>query len=313
MRLIYAGTPEFAVPALEALIGAGHDIALVLTQPDRPAGRGMKSAVSAVKQAAQRYGLRLYQPASLKSPEEYLHLSRIGADALVVAAYGLIFPQAALDIPRLGAFNIHASLLPRWRGAAPIQRAILAGDTHSGVCIMRMDAGLDTGPIILEEAVAIDPAETAGSLQKKLAALGARLIGPALNAFADGCAQLRPQPQSGISYAAKISKAESLIDWRQPAIEIERLIRAFDPAPGARSRIHDSDLKLWGAQASAAPAEDTEGCILSISEEGVAVSCGKGVLRLSELQRPGGKRLRARDFLQGFALKPGDRFDVPSG
>ena len=313
MRLIYAGTPEFAVPALEALIGAGHDVALVLTQPDRPAGRGMKSSMSAVKQAAQRHGLKLYQPASLKSPEEYLPLSGIGADALVVAAYGLILPQAALDIPRLGAFNIHASLLPRWRGAAPIQRAILAGDAQSGVCIMRMEAGLDTGPVILEESVAIDPADTAGSLQKKLAALGAHLIGPALDAVAERRAQLRPQPQSGISYAKKISKAESLIDWRQSAIDIERLIRAFDPAPGARSRIHGRDLKLWAAQASAASAEGTEGCILSISEEGVAVSCGDGVLMLTELQRPGAKRLCATDFVQGFALKPGDRFEVSGG
>lgn len=313
MRLIYAGTPAFAVPALEALIAAGHDIALVLTQPDRPAGRGMKAGTSAIKQAAQAQSLPVYQPASLGAPEVHSRVQEARADVMVVAAYGLILPQAVLDLPKLGALNIHASLLPRWRGAAPIQRAILAGDCETGVCIMCMDAGLDTGPVILREAMPIADDETGGSLQHKLALLGARLIGPGLAAHAQGQVVPQPQGSEGISYAAKIQKAESLVDWHEPALQIERRIRAFNPSPGVRARIQGTELKLWAAQATTGALEVPPGSIVAVEEEGVAVACGKGLLWLRQLQRPGAKRLAAKDFLRGFPLEPGQRFELVHG
>ena len=310
MRLIYAGTPDFAVPALEALIAAGHQIALVLTQPDRPAGRGMQPALSAVKLTAQRRGLPVYQPATLKSIEDQAPLLQAKADAYVVAAYGLLLPQALLETPPLGAFNIHASLLPRWRGAAPVQRAILAGDSETGICIMRMEVGLDTGPVIARETIAIDPKDTAGTLQLKLAALGAHLIDPALRAFADGTALPEPQRTQGITYARKITKSESAVDWRQSAEQIERLIRAFNPTPGARARIADTDLKLWGAAVARGSEKGVPGRIREVTDAGITVDCGEDVLCLQELQRPGAKRLSTKDFLRGFELKPGQRFDL---
>lgn len=309
MRLIYAGTPDFAVAALEALIAAGHEIVLVLTQPDRPAGRGQQPAFSAVKQAALRHGFPLHQPVTLTRAEDQAPLRQAQADAMVVAAYGIILPQAVLDIPRLGAFNIHASLLPRWRGAAPIQRAILAGDRETGVCIMRMDESLDTGPVILREAVPITPEENAGSLHNKLRALGASMIAPALQGYAEG--GLQAVPQSGeVSYAAKIDKAEARIDWRKPAAQIERHIRAFNPVPGAGARLGDVDLKVW--RVAVGQEGGPSGTLLAVEDRGLQVACGEGSLWLTELQRAGAKRMVTKDFLRGMKLEPGQRFALPA-
>ncbi|MEJ7930378.1 methionyl-tRNA formyltransferase [Ramlibacter sp. AN1015] len=315
MRIVFAGTPEFARVALEALRSAGFELPLVLTQPDRPAGRGMKLQPSAVKQCALEAGLAVCQPRSLRldgrfpddarAAREALEAAR--PDAMVVAAYGLILPQWVLDLPRLGCLNIHASLLPRWRGAAPIHRAIEAGDRESGVTIMQMDAGLDTGAMLKMEPLAIAANDTTGSLHDKLASLGARLIVETL--FEAGRGELRPvlQPEAGITYAHKIDKAEAQIDWGLPAEALARRVRAFDPFPGASSTIHGEPVKLWRAEAepeirggAAAP-----GTVIAASEAGVLVACGRGVLRVYELQRAGGRRLGAGQFLRGFALAPG--------
>ena len=300
MRLIYAGTPDFAVPALDALADAGHDIVLVLSQPDRPAGRGMQLAAGPVKQCALRRELKVYQPSSLNTAEDLAPLIAAEAEAIVVAAYGIILPQAALDVFPRGAYNIHASLLPRWRGAAPIQRAILAGDERSGVCIMQMEAGLDTGPVLLREAVDIAADQTAGGLETVLASLGADMIVRTL-AERD---RLTPEPQSssGATYAAKVRKSEARIDWRQSASQIERQIRAFNPAPGASARIGDVELKIWAAEAVGWEEEDLPGRILSVQESAVVVACGEDALWLKRLQRPGGKPLDTREFLRGFKL-----------
>jgi methionyl-tRNA formyltransferase len=307
MRVAFAGTPAFAAAALEAIAAAGHTIVLVLTQPDRPAGRGLAPARSAVKVVAERLGVPVHQPERLKDPATHAPLREARADVLVVAAYGLILPQAVLDIPARGAVNIHASLLPRWRGAAPIQRAILAGDARSGITIMQMDAGLDTGPMLLHEAVDIAPAETAGTLHDKLAALGAKLILPALEGLDRGTLAPVPQPAEGVTYAAKIDKREARIDWTRPAVEIERLVRAFDPVPGATGRLRGQDVKVWRAQPCAGAG--APGTVLQSSEAGVAVACGTGALLLTELQRAGGKRLAVGNFLRGFPVAAGECFD----
>jgi len=306
MRLVFAGTPEFAVPALEALATAGHAIAAVLTQPDRPAGRGLGASASPVKQAAQRHGFMVLQPATLKDAAVQARLAELAPDAMIVAAYGLILPQAVLDIPRRGALNIHASLLPRWRGAAPIERALLAGDPVTGVCIMRMDAGLDTGPVLLRDALPITPQDTAGTLHDKLAALGARLLVAALDGLASGT--LRPTPQSteGVTYAAKIEKHETRLDWSRSAAEAERQVRAFNPVPGAGARAGGAELKIWRAEVVAA--RGAPGTVVAAGADGIVVACGDGALRLEELQRAGGRRLPAAAFLRGFPLAPGDRF-----
>ena len=307
MRLIFAGTPEFAACALAALHGAGHEIALVLTQPDRPAGRGLKLAPGAVKALAQERGLAVYQPGSLKDVQTQETLRAAGADLMVVAAYGLILPEPVLTITRLGAINIHASLLPRWRGAAPIQRAILAGDTRTGISIMQMDRGLDTGPVLAAESIAIDAEDTAASLHDKLAELGAQLIVGALARLAHG--QLHPQPQedAAASYAAKIVKAEAEIDWGEAAPLIERKVRAFNPMPGASTTAGNTALKIWRAQAL--QAEGAPGTILEAGSGAMVVACGSGSLRLLELQRAGGKRLTAAQFLAGFPLAAGERLE----
>lgn len=315
MRVVFAGTPEFARAALERLHAAGFTLPLVLTQPDRPAGRGMKLQPSPVKQFAQAQGIPVAQPRSLrldgKFPEDAAAaraaLLEARPDVMVVAAYGLILPQWVLDLPRLGCLNIHASLLPRWRGAAPIHRAIEAGDAETGVTIMQMDAGLDTGAMLLAERVAIAPEDTTASLHDKLAALGARLVVDALELAACGGLQPVPQPAEGVTYAHKIEKAEAAIDWSQPADAIERRIRAFDPFPGASAQIHGETVKLWRARAvmqgrgSAAP-----GTVVALDPHGIGVACGAGRLEITELQRPGGKRLAAADFLRGFPLAPGE-------
>jgi len=306
MRIVFAGTPDFAVPALEA-VAAVHEVALVLTRPDRPAGRGLGAAASAVKQAAARRGLPVLQPATLKTSDVQAELRKVAPDALVVAAYGLLLPQAVLDVPRLGAINIHASLLPRWRGAAPIQRALLAGDRETGISIMRMAAGLDTGPVLLREAVAIGPDDTAGTLHDRLAALGARLIVAALDALSRGALAATPQPADGATYAAKLAKREARLDWTRPAAELERQVRAFNPSPGASARVRGTEVKIW--RAALAGGAGDPGAVIALVPAGIVVACGRGALRLDELQRAGGKRLPARDFLRGFALAAGERFE----
>ena len=319
MRVIFAGTPEFACVALARLHGAGLDIPLVLTQLDRPAGRGMNLQASPVKQWAIRHGIAVAQPRSLrldgKYPEdaaaarEAMYAAR--ADAMVVAAYGLILPQWVLDMPRLGCFNIHASLLPRWRGAAPIHRAIQAGDFETGITLMQMDAGLDTGDMLLVEKVPIEGTDTTGTLHDRLAALGGQMAVQALNLAGSG--QLRPvrQPAEGISYAQKIEKAEAVVDWTQPVASIDRHIRAMTPFPGASTQLGPDTLKLWKSEIDSCkrPPDMREGQILSVNSDGVQVVCGDGVLVLTELQRAGGKRLGAAEFLRGFALAPGMVFE----
>jgi methionyl-tRNA formyltransferase len=307
MRLVFAGTPEFAVPALDALASAGHTLAAVLTRPDRPAGRGLAPAASPVKRAGERRGVPVLQPTTLKDAAVQARLTALAPDALVVVAYGLILPQAVLDIPRLGALNVHASLLPRWRGAAPIQRALLAGDRETGVCIMQMDAGLDTGPVLLREAVPIAPDDTAGTLHDTLAALGGRLLVAALDGLARETLRPTPQAADGVTYAAKIEKHESRIDWTQPAAEIERRVRAFDPAPGAAARIRGAEIKLW--RAAVVAARGAPGEVVGLGPDGIVVACGEGALRLEALQRAGGKRLAAAAFQRGFPLAAGDRFE----
>ncbi len=307
MRLIFAGTPEFAARALAALHGAGHEIVLTLTQPDRPTGRGLRLAPSAVKALAQGLGLEVYQPANLKDAQTQQRLRALGADLMVVAAYGLILPEPVLAVARLGAINIHASLLPRWRGAAPIQRAILAGDARTGISIMQMDRGLDTGPVLVTAAIPIAVDDTGASLHDKLAELGARLIVNTLEALERGRLRAAPQADAGASYAAKIVKAEAEIDWREAAPVIERKVRAFNPLPGAATTMKNAALKIWRAQVSAAAGPP--GTILEAGPAGIVVACGTGALRVQELQRAGGKRLAAGPFLAGFPLAAGEQLE----
>ncbi|WP_424933946.1 methionyl-tRNA formyltransferase [Amaricoccus macauensis] len=300
MRLIFMGTPDFSVSALDALREAGHEIACVYTQPPRPAGRGKKPRPSPVQARAEALGLPVRHPVSLKSAEEQAAFRALGAEAAVVVAYGLILPQAVLDATARGCFNIHASLLPRWRGAAPIQRAIMAGDAETGVCIMQMEAGLDTGPVLLREAVEIGPADTAGTLHDRLSELGARLIVDAI-AQID---QLAPQvqPETGVTYAEKIDKAEARVDWTRPAVEIDRQIRGLSPFPGAWAEVGGERVKLLLSE----PA-DGQGEPGDVLDDGLKIACGEGAVRLLRLQRAGKGPMDARDFLRGFAIKTGDR------
>jgi len=308
LKLVFAGTPEFAAVALEALLRARHEVALVLTRPDRPAGRGLKSRRSAVKQLALERDLALLEPATLDDPATLAAIGAARAAAMVVVAYGLILPAALLALPPRGCLNVHASLLPRWRGAAPIQRAILAGDRTTGITIMQMDAGLDTGPILLQEAIAIAPQDTAQSLHDKLAALGARLLLHALEAPPAPVAQ----DAAAATYAPRIGKSEAEIDWREAAVQIERKVRAFDPVPGAQTRHAGAALKIWRGSVEhgvrAAP-----GTVCAAEPGGIVVSCGSDALRITELQRAGGKRLAAGAFLSGFRLASGARFGSRDG
>jgi methionyl-tRNA formyltransferase len=309
VRIIFAGTPPFAAAALEALADAGHDIVLVLTQPDRPAGRGMKLTPSAVKQAALARGLPVYQPASLKTSEAQAALAAVDADVMVVAAYGLILPQAVLDLPRLGCLNIHASLLPRWRGAAPIQRAILAGDAETGVTIMQMDAGLDTGAMLTKAVVPIRETDTAASLHDTLATVGAAAIVAALANYPALVAETQDEAQA--TYAAKLSKDEAKLDWSLPADALARAVRAYNPAPGAWTLLDGVPLKIWMAQAVAGadPAGSHQpGQVLRAEADQLVVACGDGALALQELQPAGSKRMLAAAFLAGRPLSPGVRF-----
>jgi methionyl-tRNA formyltransferase len=315
LRVVFAGTPEFARVALERLHAAGFTIPLVLTQPDRPAGRGMKLQASPVKQFAQAHGMTVAQPQSLRLDGKYpdeaaaarAALQAAAPDVIVVAAYGLILPQWVLDLPRLGCLNIHASLLPRWRGAAPIHRAIEAGDAETGVTLMQMDAGLDTGDMLLVERLPITENDTTGSLHDKLALLGGRLIVEALEIAACGGLTRTPQPAEGVTYAHKIEKVEAQVDWTQPAETIARRIRAFHPSPGAATLWQGEALKLWQARVDGAMhgSSQTPGTVLTAQADGIRVQCGQGVLCLTELQRAGGKRLSAAEFLRGQALPVG--------
>ena len=301
MKLIFAGTPGFSVAALDALHGAGHEIVAVFTQPDRPAGRGRKLSASPVSERAQALGLQVFKPEKLHAAAEQ-QLRALQPEAMVVVAYGLILPQAVLDIPRHGCLNIHASLLPRWRGAAPVQRAIEAGDPESGVTIMRMDAGLDTGPMLLREAIAIDERTTGGSLHDRLAVLGARLIVQALQLLARGDLHETPQPADGATYARKLSKEEARIDWRQPAPQLARRIRAFNPAPGAWSELNGERVRLLNAQAESGGVPGAPGTVISADAQGLRVASGAGVVRLTELQFAGGKPLSAAQACNSRSL-----------
>ncbi|MES2073065.1 MAG: methionyl-tRNA formyltransferase [Pseudomonadota bacterium] len=318
MRVIFAGTPEFAAVALEALHQAGFDIPLVLTQPDRPAGRGMQLQASAVKQFALQHHIPVAQPVSLRlngkypdiASEAHALLQATPHDVMVVAAYGLILPRSVLDIPRLGCINIHGSLLPRWRGAAPIHRAIEAGDAETGITIMRMEEGLDTGPMLSMESLAIDDEDTTGSLHDKLAAMGARMIVAALRQLQQGELPATPQPEAGVTYAAKISKEEAALDFSLPAEVIARKIRAFNPFPGAHASYAGSAIKVWRAEAAEVRSGNyASGQVLAANpQDGVLVACDSGLLKLTELQKPGGKRLPAAEFLKGFPIEAGLQF-----
>lgn len=312
MRLVFAGTPRFAGVALNGVLDAGHDVALVLTQPDRPAGRGLKPVASEVSQVAASCGLALAQPATLKSPDIQELLRGTEAMAMIVVAYGLLLPQAVLDLFPLGCLNVHASLLPRWRGAAPIQRALLAGDPESGVCIMRMEAGLDTGPVYRCDAVPIAPRETAGTLHDRLAQIGSGALLSVLEALADGSVQAVAQPDDGASYAAKVRREDAALRWGEPAIQLDRVIRAFDPVPGAHARLGNHRVKVWQAMVEPGAAREANdpGRIVRISDAGLHVACGQGsVLIIQELQREGGRRLPVPAFLRGQPMAVGDRFD----
>jgi methionyl-tRNA formyltransferase len=314
MKVAFAGTPAFAAAALARIVDAGFDVPLVLTQPDRPAGRGMKLQASAVKQLAQARGVEVVQPRSLKRDGKFADdaraaeaaLQAAAPDVLVVAAYGLILPAWVLALPRLGCLNIHASLLPRWRGAAPIQRAIEAGDAHTGITIMQMDEGLDTGAMLMAEALPIASDDTAATLHDRLAALGARLIVEALEAAACGGLVAQPQPAEGATYAHKIEKAEAPIRWSQPAAVIERRVRAFDPFPGASFGAGGERIKLW--QARVAPCtRGAAGEVVALDKDRVIVRCGEDALQLLTVQRPGGVRAPASAWLRDAALALGDR------
>ena len=320
MRLAFAGTPEFARVALERLQAAGHEIALVLCQPDRPAGRGMRTEAAPVKAFAHAQGLPVAQPRGLRLDGRFAddavaaRAALLGAapEAIVVAAYGLILPPWVLALPPLGCINIHASLLPRWRGAAPIQRAIEAGDAETGVTLMQMDAGLDTGPILLTQATPIAADDTSATLLARLAELGGALAVRGLAEAAAGRLQPQPQPADGVSYAAKIDKAEATIDWRQPAATIERRLRAFDPFPGAKAVLGGETIACWrGAVRPLATGAAAPGEIHAAGGE-LTVACGEGALALLELQRPGGRRMTAAEFLRGWKPAPGARFELPA-
>jgi methionyl-tRNA formyltransferase len=279
---------------------------LVLTQPDRPAGRGLKLRPSEVKSLALAHGLPVYQPATLKPPEARHRLAASAAPIMIVAAYGLMLPQAVLDLFPQGCLNVHASLLPRWRGAAPIQRAILAGDRETGVCIMRMEAGLDTGPVLLREAIAIGPRDTAVLLHDRLAALGGQCIVRALDLLERGQLVATPQSDVGVTYAHKVGKDEAMLDWSQAAELLDRQIRAYDPFPGATTSLRGEALKIWRARPVAAPA-GASGTVASVDAAGITVHCGSGALLVEELQRAGSRRLPAARFLTGCPLVAGDR------
>ena len=319
MRLAYAGTPAFAATALQAIVAAGHDVTLVLTQPDRPAGRGMKLQASAVKTLASQLGLAVMQPTGLRLDGRYASdaqaaqaaLRAAAPEVMVVAAYGLLLPPWLLELPRRGCLNIHASLLPRWRGAAPIQRAIEAGDRTTGISIMHMDAGLDTGDVLLSDSTAIAEDDTSAVLHDRLARLGARLIVEALARLGRGGLTRAPQSADGVTYAPKIDKSEAALDWRADAAALERRVRAFDPFPGATLDDRGTTLKLWRAAVRPGARHDPPGEVLSTLPAALTVACGEGALELLELQRPGGRRLPAALCFPAGAPIVGQRLALP--
>ncbi len=300
LRLAVMGTPDFAVPTLDALVNDGHEIACVYAQPARPAGRGQKPRPSAMEAWARDHSLDVRTPVTLKDPAEHQAFRDLALDAAVVAAYGLILPRPILEAPRLGCLNVHASLLPRWRGAAPIQRAILEGDAETGVTIMQMDAGLDTGPILMTESTPIRPDDTGRSLHDRLAEMGAWLILRALDGVAAGALEPTPQPTEGVTYAKKLERDEAKIDWSQPATRIARMVRAFDPWPVAFFDLGTERIKVWGAES--AVGSGAPGAVL---DEHLTVACGDGALRLTRLQRAGGKAMEAEAFLRGYPVRSG--------
>lgn len=303
LSVIFAGTPDFSVPSLQALIAAGHHIPAVYTQPDRPAGRGRKLTASPVKQTALAHGLAVRQPETLRDAQTQEDLRALGADLMVVVAYGLLLPRPVLAAPRLGCVNVHASLLPRWRGAAPIQRAILAGDVETGVTIMGMEAGLDTGPMYLKRALVIGPAETGGELHDRLAVLGAEALAAALPGIADGTLRPEPQDDALATYASKLTKEEARVDWDRPAEEIGRMVRAFNPWPVAETRLRGETLRLWEAEplqrdAGGAP----PGSVVATGKSGIEVATGAGVLRVTRLQPAGKRPMTAAELLNSRKL-----------
>lgn len=309
LRVIFAGTPEFSSTILERLLSPDFEVIAVLTQPDRRAGRGRKMQASPVKQLAQQHKIPVYQPQSLKR-SDMIDWSRLQADVMVVVAYGLILPQTVLDQPRLGCVNVHASLLPRWRGAAPIQRAIEAGDSETGVCIMQMEAGLDTGPVLARQSVAIANDDNAQTLHDKLANIGAALLPVTLRELAAGSLAAQPQPIEGISYAHKLQKSEVVIDWTTTATEIERRVRAFNPWPVAQALHGDTVLRIWSASinTNTNPTAKVEpGTITAVTDDAITVETGDGGLLIHSLQRTGGKRISIKHFLNGYSIAPGDR------
>ncbi len=294
MRVVFMGTPDFSVPALDALVAAGHELCCVYTQPPRPAGRGKKDRPSPVHLRAEALGIPVRHPARLRDPVDQAEFAALQADVAVVVAYGLILPQPVLDAPRLGCLNIHASLLPRWRGAAPIHRAIMAGDTETGVCIMQMEAGLDTGPVLLRLSLPISPQDTTGALHDRLSALGAAGITQALSQLDSLTPD--PQPDVGVTYAEKIDKAEAQVDWTRPAVEIDRQIRGLSPFPGAWTMAGDTRIKLLSSRVVAG--SGAPGAVL----QGLTIACGDGAVEILRAQRPGKKAADAEIFLNGFAL-----------
>ena len=306
MKIIFAGTPHFAAASLQALLDNQFEVVAVLTQPDRPSGRGMQLQPSPVKQLALQHNIPVLQPATLRAAEAQQAVAALGADVMVVAAYGLILPQAVLDLPRHGCLNIHGSLLPRWRGAAPIQRSILAGDAETGITIMQMDAGLDTGAMLLKKSCAITLQDTSATLHDKLATLGAEAIVEALHLLEQGRLVPEAQDNALATYAAKLDKAEAGLDWSRDAELLARAVRAYNPFPAAHTTLNATPIKIWQASINM-DMHGTPGTVLSVSKDGITIACGQGALCLEVLQRPNAKALPAAQFIQGFPVQAGDR------
>lgn len=303
MKIVFAGTPDFALPMLRVLLDSSHELVAVYTRPDRPRGRGQRMAESPVKRLASQFHLPVFQPATLRDTNVQAQLRNLEPDLMIVVAYGLILPPAVLGIPRLGCINVHASLLPRWRGAAPIQRAILAGDPETGVCLMQMDAGLDTGPVLASAICRIETGDTGGRLHNRLSVMGAELLKENLERIRQGELVPRPQDESRASYADKLEKAEAMIDWTRSAEQIERQVCAFNPWPVAETRYSGRQLRIWEAHAIALPVEQPPGSVLVAGRDGIDVACGAGVLRLLVVQLAGARQVSAADFINAHSLK----------